>query len=56
MFDSYRYDFRLKFIDFEIFANEFSFEKKINIKKNKKNNEFINKNKNNFKFNTIVVF
>ena len=27
MFNSYCYDFRLKFIDFEIFANEFSFEK-----------------------------
>ena len=28
MFDFYRYDFRMKFINFEIFANEFSFKKK----------------------------
>ena len=32
MFDSYRYNFRLKFIDFETFASEFSFEKKMKMK------------------------
>ena len=57
MFDSYRHDFRLKFIDFEIFANEFSFEKKNkNKNENEKDDELMNKSENNFELNTIIVF
>ena len=53
MFDSYRYNCRLNFIDIEIDANEFSF------KKNDDKNDVkrINKNKNVFEFFEIdVVF
>ena len=53
MFDLYRYNCRLNFIDIEIDANEFSFKKN----NNKNDVERMNKNKNIFKlFEIDVVF
>ena len=57
MLDLYRHDFRLKFINFETFANEFSFEKKNeNESENEKNDEFMNENENDFEFNITAAF
>ena len=52
MFDSYRYNCRLNFINIEIDTNGFLFKKN-----NKNNDKRINKNKNVFEFNEIdIVF
>ena len=51
MFDSYRYNCRLNFINIEIDANEFLLKKN----NDKNDNERINKNKNVFEFFKIVV-
>ena len=52
MFDSYRYDCRLNFINIEIDANEFSFKKENNDKNNDKR---INENENVFEFFKVVA-
>ena len=56
MFNSYRYNCRMNFINIEIDTNEFLFEKK-NDDDDENNNKRINKNKNAFEFIEInVVF
>ena len=51
MFDSYRYNCRLNFINIEIDTNEFLFKKN----NNENNDERMNKNENVFKFFEVVV-
>ena len=51
MFDSYRYNCRLNFINIEIDTNEFLFKKN----NDKNNDKRINKNKNIFEFFEIVI-
>ena len=57
MFDSYRHNCCMNFIDIEIDANEFLFKKKNNNNNNENNVERMNKNENIFEFIEIdIVF
>ena len=57
MFDSYRHNCCMNFIDIEIDASEFLFKKKNNNNNNENNVERMNKNENIFEFIEIdIVF